>query len=709
MSDADLGGDPPGWDVCTVSADCTGIRIEGESACLAHATPEARRATFASLAAGGKLDLRGTPIDSELLRDVISAMSPADGKAVIGEATFARATFTGPADFAGARFTGPVDFDRAVFTRGAYLQGGRFDNRLLFRKVDFTSPNWLHVARFDGARFGGEARFDEAKVRSVLFGEARFDERVVFDKAQLAGRVQFAGTEFGGDTSFRGSTLAGDVTFGGTRFRAAANFERAHVETTRIFGIDFGARFDGTAKFDHAVFRGRISFQDATFSWSPSFSGAHFTGWAGFREVCLPWGADFARARFEGGVDFTRAQFNGRVEFRGAEFGGDRWFEETQFFLEGDPEREFGGQVASHFDGAKFTGPGTFGPVTTTTPIVLDRARFGGLTTVSISGPRLSCVGATFSDSVSFQLRFAEVVLDRSVFAKPSVLAFARNSRSDETRMTGRPERPRLLSLRHVDAGMLTLVDLDLAACVFQEAHNLDKVRIQGDRAFADSPGPWRLRVGRKCVPVWQRFARRQTLAEEHLWRRMEPSSANEGALLVRPGWHPPRTAMPSWVGKDTGEPVHRLTPRRLATQYRALRKAEEDTKNEPGAADFYYGEMEMRRHSDQTPWSERVVLWLYWLVAGYGLRGLRALGWLIVVMLVGAVLFHLDGIAGSPPKSFGTTLLYTADSMLSLAGARRDDVTLTEWGRALSIGLRLLGPVLIGLALLSIRNRVKR
>ncbi|MGW2620713.1 hypothetical protein [Streptomyces sp. NPDC001500] len=36
--------------------------------------------------------------------------------------------------------------------------------------------------------------------------------------------------------------------------------------------------------------------------------------------------------------------------------------------------------------------------------------------------------------------------------------------------------------------------------------------------------------------------------------------------------------------------------PTQLAPVYRALRKAFEGRKNEPGAADFSYGEMEMRR-----------------------------------------------------------------------------------------------------------------
>ena len=49
-------------------------------------------------------------------------------------------------------------------------------------------------------------------------------------------------------------------------------------------------------------------------------------------------------------------------------------------------------------------------------------------------------------------------------------------------------------------------------------------------------------------------------------------------------------------------EPCPALDPERLLTLYRQLRKAQEDAKNEPGAADFYYGEMETRLHAANTP-----------------------------------------------------------------------------------------------------------
>ncbi|TXC99969.1 hypothetical protein FS847_01620 [Streptomyces sp. ISID311] len=43
-----------------------------------------------------------------------------------------------------------------------------------------------------------------------------------------------------------------------------------------------------------------------------------------------------------------------------------------------------------------------------------------------------------------------------------------------------------------------------------------------------------------------------------------------------------------------------------LTSVYRQLRKAREDALDQPGAADFYYGEMEMRRHSHTWRRAER-------------------------------------------------------------------------------------------------------
>ena len=58
-----------------------------------------------------------------------------------------------------------------------------------------------------------------------------------------------------------------------------------------------------------------------------------------------------------------------------------------------------------------------------------------------------------------------------------------------------------------------------------------------------------------------------------------------------------------------------------------------------------------------------------------------------------------------SPPTLWGS-LLFAARSTLSIADP---EARLTGWGKLLQLSLRLAGPVLLGLALLSVRNRVKR
>ena len=103
----------------------------------------------------------------------------------------------------------------------------------------------------------------------------------------------------------------------------------------------------------------------------------------------------------------------------------------------------------------------------------------------------------------------------------------------------------------------------------------------------------------------------------------------------------------------------------------------------------------------------ERGILTAYWLVSGYGLRAWRAVAGLAVVTALLAVAFHLVGFSVPPrPVSYWTSLLYAFRATLSLTD---DQVKLTAWGGLLQGILRLTGPVLLGLALLALRGRVKR
>jgi hypothetical protein len=213
---------------------------------------------------------------------------------------------------------------------------------------------------------------------------------------------------------------------------------------------------------------------------------------------------------------------------------------------------------------------------------------------------------------------------------------------------------------------------------------------IEPSCVFPESPRHWR-------------YARRRTIAEEHRWRvrrltMNEVSSSHGGATA----WYPPECRPPAWTGEE--DDIEGPDESEIASLYRALRKALEDRRNEPGAADFYYGEMEMRRFDKAKP-AERLIVWLYWLVSGYGLRGSRALASLLATVLVFAGFLYAWGFPSA--QSFLDAVTFSAQSTTSLFRAPDRELTLAgEW---FQIGLRLLGPLFFGLALLSLRGRVKR
>jgi hypothetical protein len=513
----------------------------------------------------------------------------------------------------------------------------------------------------------------------------------------------------------------------------------------RLGGVRFdGAQFNGDARFDGAQFNGDARFDGAQFNGDARFDGAQFNRRARFDGAQFTREASFTRARFHFEGAFFRAIFEGSVNFRGAEF------------------TRLSGRATFHE--ARFRTVTRLGPLLAKSRLVLDRATFDEAVVIEATTPLISCVGTQFGATATLRARWAIIMLDRASFAQPSSLSFAteferalgvpeearaelgklfetedpvtenlfshshqgdrnpaarpatpphdrRHSSSENSiDQSLRSERPKLLSLRQVDGSKLVLSNVDLRLCIFQEAYNLDSLRIEGPKAFRDTPAGWKTAktVGHG-FPLW-RWTRRQALTEEHEWRASRPFAVTPNRPL------PPQVVdwemLPSSVRQElhlrTSHSIQLLKPDELASLYRALRKAQEDNKNEPGAADFYYGEMEMRRKATSS-WPERFVLTLYWLVSGYSLRGLRALLSLAIVIIGLATLLQVVGFNGGDP-SFRDVLIYAAQGTLSL---QTSDKALTEhvsWaGEMLRIILRLSGPVLLGLALLSIRNRVKR
>jgi len=542
--------------------------------------------------------------------------------------------------------------------RGTQVEAKRLDH-LLIALQDEHGHRHLGTAWFHGAQFS----------KDVEFNAAQFNGDAVFEGAQFNGTAWFHGARFSKDARFNRTQFSKDAEFNDVRFSGAATF--------------YMAQFSGIAWFRGAQFSKNASFGAAQFNGDAAFVGAQFNEGGWFDEARFSKGVGFSAAQFNGTALFNRVQFSGIVQFHGAQFSKDAWFNEVQFAR-----------------------PVALGPLLVRGTLSFASASFEDILAVEAVAARVRMDRAICATGISLQLRYAEVILDGVRLAQPMTLAapdpFTWTTTSgqagfDETAFV-QPRRspaPRLLSVRATDVANLVVTDLSLAPCHFAGAHHLDQLRLEGAIGFAQPPRG--LRVGRARPPVWW-WTRRQTLAEEHTWRATRPKGA---------GWHGHETQPSAWLEEATGQPPRVIGPERLAGLYRALRQAQESRKNEPGAADFYFGEMEMRRLALSTPWAERAILFGYWLVAGYGLRGLRALAALGVVVVALAGLFHTIGfLPARPAPTWWDSLLYTAGSTLSISD---DTLKLTAWGKLLRILLRLLGPLLLGLALLSVRNRIKR
>ena len=100
----------------------------------------------------------------------------------------------------------------------------------------------------------------------------------------------------------------------------------------------------------------------------------------------------------------------------------------------------------------------------------------------------LSCRRSRFPNGLQLWVRWAQIALDDADLAAPSILTGVPPFPDlDEGRWASAiarvlptsqwPSQPRLLSLRRADVAGLTVAKVDLRACQFADAHNLDKLR----------------------------------------------------------------------------------------------------------------------------------------------------------------------------------------------------------------------------------------
>ncbi|MFF3708956.1 pentapeptide repeat-containing protein [Streptomyces phaeochromogenes] len=587
----------------------------------------------------------------------------------------------------------------------------RFRETIFFGGARFNGTVFSNDAQFSDATFSDAAIFSGATFTTAKFIHVQFTHVASFDSVDFSGAVRFSRSQFEEVSRFAGVTFSDEVWFTGVDFLGTAIFKKAKFCSKSHFD---SATFSGDATFNDSTFEGQASFDAAAFAGICWFSKANFREAASFCRASFSKKACFGKSSFSAVVKFDQAIFSGAAQFDNVSFAQAKFFEVV---FSGDTEFRravFSGDAG--FSKATFGAASHLGPLVCHQAFRLSAARFNNHVTIEAAARYVVCDRTRWDSVAALRLRYSTVDLQDAVFEYPlSVTArtapFALSA--PEGQLAARDAGVRMSSLQGTDAAHLALYNVDLGRCNLAGTVHLDQLRLEGDCPLALVPSG--LRLGR-LLPL--RWTPRRTLAEEQHWRAAQGLS----------GW---RAAPP---GKEL------VGPEQLAPVYRQLRKAFEDSKNEPDAADFYYGEMEMRRHDRTRPHAERWLLALYWAVSGYGLRASRALGLLFCAMAATVLVMMLWGLPVDAPKPATTGSL--AGQRISLTtdkpapanpgGSLASRLTSERWEKSVQVVVnsvffrssgedlttrgtytemasRLAEPLFLGLAVLAIRGRVKR
>jgi len=525
--------------------------------------------------------------------------------------------------------------------------------------------------------------------------------------------------------------VRGTVIDSGLLAQLVGTNDDADSAPARMPTVNFShCRFTEHANFQNRQFEAEATFADARFEHGATFTATTFEASANFEGASFRQRATFDYATFENDANFRNASFSWTATFHGVSFRRETTFDEALV-------RE---QLA--FTGASFATTTRLGPLGAKA-VTFSDATFARRMVIEVSALTVDCNGAHFEAGVDMRVRYASVSLRRVRFDAASSVAglgapFLERVLDDAALFGTLRELRRgaeVLSLQETDVSELMLADVGLRRCLFAGAHHLDKLRLEGRTPFNQPPTGFQFR--RWEFPWVWRWSSRQTLIEEHFARQGWPKSIE---------WERRDYTYDDVAGvlRTQDDPLIEFD--RLVGLYRSLRKAFEDAKNESGAGDFYYGEMEARRHSWRTRRSERALLTAYWALSGYGQRAMRSIVALVMLFVLLTALLvgfglpttgpvqQMTGTVQAPPGGLGVPqqitldvlatppLLPPADQrwtsertsralrvMTGVVSFRDTEPRLTTAGTWTVIAGRLFGPLLVLLAALAIRARLKR
>lgn len=245
-----------------------------------------------------------------------------------------------------------------------------------------------------------------------------------------------------------------------------------------------------------------------------------------------------------------------------------------------------------------------------------------------------------------------------------------------------------IIDLTNADVNHMSLTNVNLRRCSFYGAHGLSSIELDPSVSLATTRFP---------------LGKRRYIADELAWRRSRPR-------WLSLGWQIDDT----FVGQSA-PPQKKWPPKRIvvlkprsalevATTYRDIRRSFESRSDMSGAADFYYGEMEMRRHWAR--FAEKEMLTIYKYISGYGLKPLNAFaGWTLAIVTATS-LIHSNSLLGEFTP-IGESLIFTIRA--SIPGIQTIPKDLTTSLLAIETALRIWGTFTGAMFVLAIRNRLLR
>ncbi len=467
--------------------------------------------------------------------------------------------------------------------------------------------------------------------------------------------------------SFDGAEISARIRLNGVRFESTLDFLGAELyEHIELRGCTFASGLSAKHMFENG---GALNCPESTFlsDVDVSYTKADRVS------------TGFEKCRFQG--SFTADGVDSGLLLSKSEFLADASFKHSKGVLI-LKECKFHGQLDLSHSGASILGERL---------IAQSSSRIG-----PCESPTMYFPNATFASRVHLSVATSQVDLSGAVLNEGGLLEVGGGRISLNQLRLGGPLRvsgglpgtaaPEVTGLFNADAGRMSFARVDMTRCSFYGAHGLGAVDIEPTVAFPYSP---RLPFKRRCIA--DEFSWR--IANRHRRWSLDGVQVGPSDSAARTRGEKPKIQLPS------------LDSSQVAALYRELRRSLESKSDMPGAADFYYGEMEMRRQDTRSSLLDRTLITLYGLVSGYGLRPLRALVAWVLLIAFGGCLVSLGGFAEGDSSAARAFLFSARASLPGVSTVER----LTMFGQTVETVLRILGPVLAALFLVALRARVMR